>query len=616
MKKKIIYILSGIFVIAGLTGCNDSFLDRKPVTDINEPQYWNTRNDLELFTNGIYNQAADNSKYDFMLGHTHDAWASNTHSVLWWDVMSDNYVSRNSNHSWAAQYAAGQNNIPTNTGRGTWQWELLRRCNTLIQNAPLAVEVDEKIRNYYEGEAYFFRAWFYLDKVQKYGDVPWINIPLTTESEELRKGRDKREIIMDSVLNDINRAVTYLPVEWDDKREGRVDKGTALALKSRICLYEGTYRKYHNLKEGNKFLEECVKASEELIAMNKYQIHSTGNPDKDYASLFITDDLAGNKEVIFYRKYTTGVLGHRICGYLVQSGNGATKDFVDDFLCIEDGKALPLRATKRFQNNEYEVLGDFRLKNIFKDRDPRLSQIILNPEDSKEILFNRDQFEFPRITGMTGWESATGYYVIKYYEKSQDAKGYGNESHDAPLFRYAEVLLNLAEATAELETCTQTILDKTINKLRSRVNMPPLDINDIPVDSKYAIEGLSPLLTEIRRERRVELCFEQLRYQDLMRWKKGNYLQKPVLGMRFEESYIDDYDYYAGNDNDPEKIEAHRKRLKATLYLRTIDGKTYLDAYGGTNFTRREFDEKKHYLWPIPSGEIARNPNLNQTPEW
>ncbi len=468
--------------------------------------------------------------------------------------------------------------------------------------------IPQEEKNYYAGEAYFFRAWFYYDKVQKYGDVPWINAPLNTDSEELYKARDKREVIMDSILNDIDRAIDYLPVKWSDK-EGRVDQGVALALKSRMCLYEGTYRTYHGMSDSRKFLEACVDASEKLIALNRYDIYTTGNPEKDYATLFISEDLGDNEEIIFYRKYTTGILGHRLCGYLVQSGTGATRDFVEDFLCLENGKALPLQLTQRYQNDEYEPVGDFQLKNVFKDRDPRIAQIILNPEQSKEILYNRDQYEFPRIAGMTGWESATGYHVIKYYERSQDAKGYGNESHDAPLFRYAEVLLNLAEAKAELEECDQTVLDNTINKLRRRAGMPELDINDIPVDPKYQGEGLSPLLVEIRRERRIELCFEQLRYQDLMRWKKGSYLQKDMVGMRFESSYIDDYDYFG-------KEEAEKNNVKSSLQLITVAGKTYLSPYGGTTYINRGFDEDKHYLWPIPVVELSRNPNLVQNPHW
>ena len=204
----------------------------------------------------------------------------------------------------------------------------------------------------------------------------------------------------------------------------RVTKGAALALKSRICLYEGTYRKYHGLGDYENFLQEAVKASEALMAMKKYEIYNTGNPDRDYATLFTSDDLTDNKEVILFRKYVAGLLGHRLCGYLVASGNGATKDFVADFLCIEpDGSAKPVALSETFNDDEYE--------NVLDNRDPRLTQIVLDPRHSKEILYNKDKFIFPRVAGMTGWESATGYHVIKYYIAEQDMKGYGNETHDS-----------------------------------------------------------------------------------------------------------------------------------------------------------------------------------------
>ena len=127
------------------------------------------------------------------------------------------------------------------------------------------------------------------------------------------------------------------------------------------------------------------------------------------------------------------------------------------------------------------------------NRDPRLTQIVLDPRHSKEILYNKDKFIFPRVAGMTGWESATGYHVIKYYIAEQDMKGYGNETHDAPLLRYAEVLLNLAEAKAELGTITQSDLDRTVNVIRDRAGMPHLTLNPV-MDPKYAAEGLSALL--------------------------------------------------------------------------------------------------------------------------
>lgn len=402
---------------------------------------------------------------------------------------------------------------------------------------------------------------------------------------------------MDHVLEDINKACDYLPEDWGNKGV-RVTKGAALALKSRICLYEGTYRKYHGLGDYENFLQEAVKASEALMAMKKYEIYNTGNPDRDYATLFTSDDLTDNKEVILFRKYVAGLLGHRLCGYLVASGNGATKDFVDDFLCIEpDGSAKPVALSETFNDDEYE--------NVLDNRDPRLTQIVLDPRHSKEILYNKDKFIFPRVAGMTGWESATGYHVIKYYIAEQDMKGYGNETHDAPLLRYAEVLLNLAEAKAELGTITQSDLDRTVNVIRDRAGMPHLTLNPV-MDPKYAAEGLSALIIEIRRERRVELCFEDTRYQDLMRWKWGKRLANRILGMRFEPSDFDNPRF------NPSEGKADPERVK----LFELNGKHYIDVFAGTDWENRSFDENKHYYHPIPVNVIGKNKEITQNPGW
>lgn len=591
--KKYINNIAVIFA-ASLLGisCNDSFLDRNPTNDLIENDYWKTINQLEVYNNGTYNEASNGDNV-IMNGFGSDPYSSNTTAVLWYDAQSDNFASKSANHQWATQIAAGKETVPNNPTRGGWIWSLLRRCNVLLNNYQ-QVNGKPSVKNMYAGEALFFRAWFYLDKVQQYGDVPYITKPLTTESDELTEPNNPRKDVMDSVLVDINKACDYLPTSWGKDKPGRVDKGTALALKSRICLYEGTYRKYHNLGDYEKYLVEAVKASSDLMALGKYSILNTKNPTKDYASLFTADNLEGNPEVIFYRKYVTGLLAHRLSGYIVQSGVGATKDFVEDFLCKESSSmALPVSLSK--------VYSDDNIEKELDNRDPRLTQIILDPRMSKDILYKKDQFTFPRVAGMTGWESSTGYHVIKYYDKDQDSKGYGNESSDAPLFRYAEVLLNLAEAKAELGTITQDDLDKTINVLRDRVAMPHLSLNP-PMDPKYASEGISSLLVEIRRERRVELCFEQLRYTDLMRWKEGKKLAAPVLGMRFEPSYFKS-DRYKGAD--PKRV-----------ILVEINGKHYIDVFAKTDWADRTFDENKHYLHPIPVNVLSKNSQLKQNPNW
>lgn len=590
MKKRTNKIVACAAATLLLTACNDSFLDRFPTHDLNDGSYWTTAGDLKVYNNGIYNQAGDNANYMFFVGFTNDPYASSANSAMGLEAQSDNFASIVSDHQEYTKVAAGQEVVPNNPGRGSWKWEFLRRCNVFFANYQKANATDE-IKNRYAGEVYFFRAWFYLDKVQYFGDVPYISQPLNTDSPELYGERLPRSQVMDSVLVDIDKACQYLPESWDANHPDRITKGVAQALKSRICLYEGTFRKYHQLDGSEKYLQEAVKASEELMK-GKYSIYSTGNPKKDYRELFTSVDLSDNKEIILARKYQSGLLGHRTSGYIITHAAGATKDFVDDFLCIEpDGTAKPIALSSVYADNSIE--------EVFNNRDPRLAQTVLDPREAKEIVPSAE-YDFPHLFGMGNWESATGYHFIKYYDFDDDKKGYGQEENDAPIIRYAEVLLNYAEAKAELNSITQDDLDKTVNQLRDRVGMPHLTLSPV-ADPKYASEGISNLLVEIRRERRVELSFEQTRYQDLMRWKKGAYLTKKVLGMRLEEA-----------DRNSERY----KKANSTVKTTEVNGKHYIDVFATSDFGKRSFKEEKHYFHPIPINVLSKNPNLIQNKGW
>ena len=535
MKRICKYMIMGAVALS-MTACNDSFLDRTPTNDLNDNAFWNTTSDLETYCNGIYNEAASNGTYRFMIGFHSDAYSVKVTGPYSMEAMSDNFATMDGSQTWASAVAAGIENQPSgNPSYASWTWNLLRRINVFMANYD-RVQTDESAKLPYVGEALFFRAWFYLYMVQNYGDVPLVTIPLETNSPELYGERTPRKEVMAQVLKDINDACTYLPAEeWG---ANRLTRGAALALKARIGLYEGTYRKYHKLGDEAEFLNACVEACEQLMKMG-YEIYDTGNPNKDYTTLFTTDDLSSNKEVIFYRKYAAGLKRHRMCGYTVNLRNGGTKDFVDDYLCLDaDGVARPVALSHDYSNDTPE--------QEFANRDPRLSQTFLAPgNDAAKALFedgNLGKFTFPRLGNMTNWPTLTGYHAIKYYIREQDKKGFNEETHDYPLFRYAEVLLNYAEAKAELGQCTQDVLDETINVLRDRVDMPHLTVNP-EMDPKYAKYGLDALLIEIRRERRVELSFEYLRYQDLMRWAWGDKLKERVLGMRLEDSAFSDPRY-------------------------------------------------------------------------
>ncbi len=625
MKKQLFkYMIVGAAALTTVS-CNDSFLERTPTHDLNDESFWNTAEDLQSYCNGIYNQASENGTYKFLIGFNSDAWSVKVSGPYTFEAMSDNFATMDASQTWAAAVAAGIETVPSGSTKYiSWDFQLLRRINVFLANYEKATSVAEETRNRYAGEALFFRAWFYFYMVQNYGDVPLITQPVETSDSDILYGkRTPRKTVMAQVLDDINKACEYLPSSnWGDNR---LTKGAALALKSRIGLYEGTYRKYHALGDESEFLNACITACEQLMTLG-YEIYNTGNPDSDYMTLFTTDDLSSNKEVIFFRKYAEGLKRHRMCGYTVNLRNGGTKDLIDDYLCIDaDGQARPVALSTGYSNDTPE--------DEFTNRDPRLSQTFLAPAyvpnetsltDAEVAALNtpakklfqdaaNGKRSFPRLGNMQGWPTLTGYHPIKYYIREQDKKGFNQETHDYPLFRYAEVLLNYAEAKAELGECDQTVLDKTINVLRDRVGLSHLTVNPT-MDPKYADYGLSSLIIEIRRERRVELTFEYLRYQDLMRWAWGDKLKERVLGMRLEDADFSD-PRYAGALTKGGTSSAGNN----PVYVYTAsDGKQYIDAYAGTNYAteRRSFDPNKDYLRPIPTTAISKNENIEQNPNW
>ncbi|MDR2915277.1 MAG: RagB/SusD family nutrient uptake outer membrane protein, partial [Tannerella sp.] len=519
--------LSAVMLMSALA-CNDGFMDRDPVTDLSNVSYWSSENDLKIYNNGTYNAAVG---LRFFIGNESSASGSKYLSFMGMEAVSDNFASTDANMQVWANISAGLHVVPagaTTTTGLSWSWSFLYRLNFFLDNYEKVTGIPTATRDMYAGETFFWRAWFYFDKIQEYGDVPLILKSLTETSPELYAKQNPRSEVADAVLADIDKAVEYLPEEWPAASPDRVNKYTALTLKARYCLYEGTWRKYHGLTDYQRFLEAAAAAADEVIKSEKYQLYNTGKPGEDYRTLFTTLDLHGNPEVILAKYYATGKYAHSVTANLVSEFMvGVTKDLVDDYLCKEpDGTAKPIGLSA--------VYNDDVIENVFDNRDPRLSQTVLDPRQEKDIFGTEpvNTKGYPRLNYMSGssYVSLTGYNYIKNFDP---LKPYGSNSEeiDFPILRYAEVLLVYAEAKAELGTITQSDLDRSINLLRNRAGMPGLDLNPV-MDPKYAGEGISSLLVEIRRERRVELSFENSRYHDLMRWKKGVYLTKPVLGMR------------------------------------------------------------------------------------
>ncbi|GAB3313262.1 RagB/SusD family nutrient uptake outer membrane protein [Larkinella ripae] len=586
-------MLAGFFFVAALvlSGCNDEFLERYPLDRITNQTFWNTENDLRVYNNSLYDLARNDDNVPILHGH-YNGFESNWGSVWFQDEFADNMAPTNARHIFFQQVRSGKHTVPTDPQQfGYKGWNFVRAINVGLANYDKA-NISQAIKDRYIAEARFFRGWFYAEKVQKFGDVPFVDKELNVDSPELYAARTPREEAMTKVLEDLNFATTKLPDSWSDgNAPGRLNRWCALLVKSRLCLYEGTWRKYHGGTNATMWLEEAAKAAKELMDKGPYRLYTTGNPKTDYNAYHRVLNLAGNPEVMYWRKYQLGVFTNHVQSYFEYAG-GATKSMVEDYLCTD---GLPITLSPLYK-------GDAKIEDVFENRDPRLRQTVLHPADAVSYKYHlADGRPYPRIQGMEGgYLSTTGYHIIKHYN-ADDMIGKAFDTAETPaiILRFGEALLNYAEAQAELGKITQADLDLSLNKLRDRVAMPHLEMAKVPADPRYTADGVSPLIAEIRRERRIELFMEGFRYNDLKRWKQGKKLLTPTLGILWDAAAIARYP----------KANVKTKVDPAT-------GKAYIDVYQGTDWANPVFDENKHYLWPIPLNTLAQNPAIKQNPGW
>lgn len=572
-----------------LAACNDDFLERYPTDQISNETFWNTENDLRVYNNSLYHIALNDNTVPILQGH-YQGFDSHWGSFWFLDGFADNLAPRNDRHAFFQQVRAGKQIVPTTPQWfGYSGWNFVRAINVGLANYSKATNVPQAIRDRYAGEARLFRGWFYADKVNKFGDVIWVERELSVDSEELYATRTPREQVMEKVLEDLNFAVANIPTNWGDgNAPGRLNKWAALTVKSRICLFEGTWRKYHGGSNPEKWLREAADAAKQVMDSGVYSLYNTGDPTNDYNAYHRVLNLTGNPEVITWRRYQLGIYTNHVQSYFDYAG-GATKSMVEDYLCTD---GLPISLSTEYK-------GDNTFENIFENRDPRLRQTVLHPADKAKYVYHLgDNLPYPRIQGMPGGlASTTGYHIIKHYNAADMiGKAFDTAESPAIILRYGEVLLNYAEAKAELGEITQADLDISINRLRDRVKMVHLTMNP-PMDPRYAADGVSALIVEIRRERRVELFLEGHRYNDLRRWKQGKKLEIPTKGILWDA--------------------AAQARYAGAVVQSSVDpsnGKTYIDVYKGTDWATPVFNEGTHYLWPIPLNSISQNPNLGQNP--
>ena len=589
MNSKIKYISILGALIASLSSCED-FLDRKPLDQISQTTFWRTPEQLKAYIIG---------KYNWLPGQLNEQGMG----YFVKDATSDNMIQG----TLYPKYMNGEDNVTPASG-GKWNWGAIREINIFFDNYHLCESSFDDYKEIY-GEACFLKALKYHELVSNFGDVPWYSSVIDENDEEaLMKGRDKRSLVVDSIMSLIDQSIEYLPT-YSEVGGNYLNKESALIYKSRVALFEATWAKYHRGTpsesdvDADKYFNEVIKAYnkyKELFGNFKGKLYSTGSPNTDYYNLFNRFDYSDVQEVVLWKKYSQalGVLNN-INTYSWQQGYencSYTLSLVQSYLSKE-GKTIDVKDESVFKEK-----GCAYLTELAEKLDPRFSQSVFIPGDLINTVtqpYVNYLFEVPTLHQSDARKNTTSGFAPK--------KGHNPDgpmvNHIDPMvsgigFRIPELLLNYVEAYVELNGQFPDLTDN-IDLLRERVGMPRLtdvkpDIDETWPDYGYPI---SYELAVVRQERRIELAGEGYRTDDWKRWRAHKLFENErPKGFRFLQA---DYD----------KIDE-----KPNV---TMDENGYLDPYqvslkGGL----LKFNAERDYLSPIPTNELIINPNLEQNPGW
>ena len=596
MKATIKYLGTLLTASMFLISC-EGFLDRFPQDKLSPETFLANETEMQTYTN---------SYYTMFIG-AGDMYNEFSDVVIGTDLSKELWGGRT-----------------ITSGESGWSWTVLRKLNTFMEYAGNCK--DETVRNQYIALTRFFRAYFYFEKVKMFGDVPWYSQTLGSDDPELNRPRDSRDFVMQKMIEDIDFAIEHLPTTHSDYR---VTKWTALAFKSRFCLYEGTFRKYHegdvtlqtlpaDAQPYTYYLEEAAAAADEFMKSSGYSLYTAETTATNYVNLFNKHSVTEgtNKEIILARNYDIQYGGVHSANASYQSATlgrpGLTRKLVASYL-MKDGSRFTAKAGWETMTFVEEM----------KDRDPRLAQSIRTPG------YCRMGTTTPVAPHLGN--TVTGYAPIKYMTGTEDDT-YQTAYVDMPIFRTAEVYLNYAEAKAELGTINQTDIDRSIKLIRERVGMPNLDVN-VDADPylldrytgypKVATKNSKNIgvILEIRRERTIELLQEGFRYYDVIRWAEGATFETPLYGMYFPGEGT--YDLNADGTPDvtfytetvPEGAAALVYKLGVELTLSEGD-KGYIEFHKNTR-PGWTWNHEKDYYYPIPVGDRNLTGGaLTQNPGW
>ena len=558
MKKYINFTLAVLLVWA-LSSCSKDFLDRGSKVVFSDDNFWTSGNNVKSYCWEFYNLFT--------------GYGTGTNGDFYFTTFTDDQAARSMDLFPTAAPASNSH----------WDYTYIRKANLLLQRVPQMDMLTAEEANHYLGVARFFRAFEYANLIRHFGDVPYINEYLDQSNvEAIYAPRTPRAAVVDSIMADLQFAVANLRTIERSKALGDVNvlsREVALAYLGRVALYEGTYARYVAGDEGRAvpLLQVAAEASAEIVGSGMFSLTPV------YHELYGSLDLSKNPEVLLYKSYVSGILTHSVIGYTNSSTmmSGLTKDAVDSFLCTD---GLPISLSGMYE-------GSADISQTLANRDLRLVQSV---EDEQAYIGNPNE---------KGFTSSTGYIITKFNNTSLGASEIlaPNNPTDAPIFWLAEVMLNYAEAAAELGTLDQNIVDATINMLRARAGVAPMLLASLP-DDPVRDADVSPLLWEIRRERRSELIMDGFREWDIRRWGKLSYLDPAVKPAIFQGARI-----------------APSSTLPVSLADGlSVDADGYILPYGvGTG---RPVQIPRDYLDAIPTGQLTlyqlKGVDFPQNPGW
>lgn len=571
-----------IVLVLGLTV--HSCLNMDPLDQLAETNIWNTPSDYRLFANQFYNWTR---KFNSALENNS---IKPSHS----DYTSDLFTNKDDRN----RFSNGNNTIQASDGNYTTAYSNIRRTNLLLMNAEEYANPHDIAQ--YVGEAKFFRAYSYFDLLQLYGNAILTKKPMEASDPGMYVPQNDRGEVADFIIQDLKEAAELLPKFSELDEYGRISREGCQAFLSRVALYEGTWQQNRgNTERGKALLDIAAKAAKQVIDSKTFSIfkpESLGDSAQKY--MFILEDVrstpdanlkkSDNKEYIFVRRYdeVLAPIGWNISQSSLINAIWVNRKFANMYLC-QNGLPITYGGT---MNPEFK--GYDKIDSEFVNRDNRMRYTLARPRDNfwgnnnPRVTWTGDEADMKNAMKRNFIPDAgTGYHNQKW--SSERRVESGSEGFDYPIIRYAEVLLNYAEAVFERDgEISDGNLNISLNLVRCRVNknMPPLTnklIND---------HAGMDMRTEIRRERTIELFNEGFRLDDLKRWKTAE-IEMPmdILGVKWEGT---------------EYVTAWPK----CSYPRNGEGCIIIES-------GRKWEER-NYLFPLPKDQLQLNPKLEQNPGW